>query len=258
MFINTDSDYVKCNFGVGYETSSGLSSGKLDVFFSETKDLGSRFSEIKNFITSDEQLRADKFHFDNNREIFVICHAMLRLVLARCLNINPLDISYKNGINKKPYLLGNSIHFNLSHTQDAFAFAVSRDFYVGIDLEEIDQRIDIHSIVKSYFSKKEREYILKSEVDAKNRFFLLWTRKEALLKAFGTGIMDDLSQIEVSDKENSLNRKLFNNLSFDYGISNMFLYSGKILKYYLSIATPYKASINFYHLDPDSILSYLE
>ncbi len=258
MFKITDPDYVKCSFGSGYETSSNLYKGKLDVFFAETRDLRSRYPELKNFISCDEQIRADKFRFDKNRETYLACHALLRLVLAQCLNVSPLEISYQNGINNKPGLVGDPIYFNVTHTKEAFAFAISRDFYVGIDLEDVNQFIDIHNIIESFFSKKEREYILNQQTETKNRFFLLWTRKEALLKALGTGIINNLTQIEVSEQENFINKKSFDNLVSDSAFNEHFIYSKKLWNYYLSIATPHKATINFYHMNKENIVSYLD
>lgn len=258
MIIFPQPNYIKCSSCSDKKEALKIYKGNVDIFFAETQDLASKYPDLKNYISSYEQLRANKFHSNNNRETYITCHAMLRLVLSHCLNINPLEISYKIGINNKPGLSGNPVYFNLTHTNEAFAFAVSRDFYVGLDLENIIQDIDIHSISTQFFSKKECSFILKSETGAKSRFFKLWTRKEALLKALGTGIINNLPQIEVSGRNNLINKKSFEDLEFDFPFNNLFLYSKKINKYYLSIAIPQKASLNFHNLSSDSIVPYLD
>jgi phosphopantetheine--protein transferase-like protein len=260
MFIISNPDYVRCSFGSGDETSSDPDKGRVDVFFAETKDLSPRYIDIKKFISPDEQFRADKFHFDKNRETYITCHAILRSVLAKSMNISPLEVTYGYGLNNKPSIPGNPLYFNITHTKEAFAFAVSNDFNVGIDLERINQNTDILPVMESFFSKKEREYILmpKTDPEIRNRFFQLWTRKEALLKAFGTGIIDNLAQVEVSENGNLLNRKLFDKLNFDTEITTHFLYSKKIGNSYLSIAIPDKALICFNHLNIENINSYLD
>lgn len=257
MLIISRSNCIRCFFDFGSEGGSKFNSGKLDVFYAKTKDLSTRYSDLKNYITNDENLRAEKFHFEQDRETYISCHAVLRLVLAKSLNVKPLEIRYKIGLNNKPSLIGDQIYFNVTHTKEAFAFAVSSVFYIGIDLEDINRRVDIHSIIKSFFSKKEREYILESKTDAKGRFFLLWTRKEALLKAIGTGIITNLPQIEVSERENIIYKKSFDNLICDFVYNEHFIYSEKMLNYYLSIALPQKAVIVMNPINQENIGSYL-
>jgi len=251
-------NYIKCSFTREDQATHGLYTGLLDIFFAETKDLIIRYPDIKKYISFDEQLKADKFHFDDDRETYVLCHALLRLVLANHLNVNPLEIKFKIGLNNKPCLTNDAVYFNVTHTKEAFSFAVSKNFYVGIDLEDINQPVEINSIAESFFSKREREYIFKSNTDAKNRFFLLWTRKEALLKAIGTGISDNLTQIEVSEQENYINKKSFENLVLDSVSDEHFIYSMNFKNYSLSIAVPGKVTINLYHLNIESINLYLD
>lgn len=258
MSIISSLDCIRCCYGSDSENKSGTDLKMLEVFFAETKDLASKYADLKNYISFEEQERANKFHYDKNRETYITSHSILRLILAQRLNVNPLDISFQNGINNKPGLEGDPIYFNLTHTGEAFAFAVSRDLKVGIDLEEINQNIDIHPITDSFFSIKEREYIFKSETETKNRFFLLWTRKEALLKLLGTGLIDNLSQVEVSERENFMYKKSFDDLDSDSAFDEHFIYSKQLLNYYFSIAIPQKVSINIYHLNSENIVSYLE
>jgi 4'-phosphopantetheinyl transferase len=256
MSVIFRSNCIRCYFDSKSRPASKFHSGKVDIFFAETKDLSPVYPDLKNYIVNDERLRADKFQFEKDRETYITCHAILRLVLAQRLNIDPLGISFRKGVNQKPYLIDNPAHFNITHTREAFAVAVSKDFLVGIDLELIKQDININSIAKSYFSKIEREYILESEIDSKNRFFQLWTRKEALLKALGTGIVNNLKKIEVSGQENFINRKSFDNLVFEDAFHDLFIYSNKINDNYLSIAIPYQASLNFFHLNSENIFSF--
>lgn len=258
MDIINNPDFIKCSFGSESDAASMLNAGKLEVFYADTKDLSSKYTDLKQYISYDEQLRADKFYSDKDRETYIICHAILRLVLVQYLNVKPLEISFKKGINNKPYLVGDPIYFNLTHTRNGFAFALSKDFYVGIDLEEINQGIDIHSIAKSFFSPEEHGYIFGSKSGVYNRFFLLWTRKEALLKALGTGIINNLKQVEVSGRNNIINKESFENLVSDYALHKLFMYSKRIRNYYLSIAIPRRASINFFRLNSINIVSYLD
>lgn len=258
--INTTPDYISCSFKAVSEEPVIQDNGVVDVYFARTIDLSSRYTDLRNYLSHDELLRADRFHHDKIRETYIACHAMLRLVLAQSLDVKPLDIEYQSGINGKPGLIANPLYFNITHTRDAFALAIYKDNIVGIDLERINQNIAIHSIIESYFSKDEREYILESSagMETKDRFFLLWTRKEALLKALGVGIIDKLSQIEVSGRKNFINKDLFDNYAFDSTLRTLYLSSIKLPDSYLSIAIPAKAQINYSQLNYENIYSYFK
>lgn len=255
MFINPPANCVKCCFGFDQADSPDLEPAKVDVFYAETRNLESFYPDLKNYITEDEQSRADKFHFDLDRVTFISCRALLRLIIAGRLNTTPRDIPFIKSINNKPGLPGDPVFFNVSHTREAFAIAVSGDFQVGIDLEKINQRIDFHSVIETYFSQKERNFILKSEKGSRDRFFLLWTRKEALLKALGTGITEYLTQVEVSEHENLIDRRLFDNECFNLNLHDYFLYSKKLNNYYLTIAQPHPALRKYYNLNRETIVS---
>lgn len=258
MQVISGSSRIHCYFDTGSKTTSEENLNRVEVFYAKTKDLISRYLDFKNYISHEELLRASRFHFDKDKDTYIFCHALLRLILSDRLKKKPLDILFINGLHNKPGLMGNPMYFNITHTRDAFAFATSKNFHVGIDLEKVSREIDFISIIETYFSKREREFILHSQSEAKNRFFLLWTRKEALLKALGTGIISNLTQVEASEQENFINKKSFDNLVTDSAFNEHFIYSKKLCNYYLSIAIPHKATINFYHLNKENIVSLLD
>jgi 4'-phosphopantetheinyl transferase len=251
----THTDYIKCCFTSEFKSKSEASKGRLNIFYAKTEELSSRLSDLENYISGYEKLRAEKFYFKTDRDTYLTSHAILRLVLADYLNTNPINIKYINGKNNKPGLEGDPIYFNISHAKEAFAIAVSKDFYVGIDLEYIDENLEIHPIAKSFFGEKEREYIFRSKIEARDRFFLLWTRKEALLKALGIGLINNLKEVELCDQENHLNKKSFN-LPLN-SISDLhYIYSKRWLNYYLSIAIPEKVTLGFIRLTSENYTSF--
>lgn len=256
MAVISGSDCIRCYFESGFRNAEKYDPEELQVFYAKTEELRSRYDELRNYISDDEHQRANRFYFDSDRETYIACHASLRLVLAIELNTNPLEISFINGVNNKPSLAFNPLYFNITHTREAFAFAISRHYNIGIDLENINLNLDLNSITKNYFSKIEREFILQSESEREHRFFLLWTRKEALLKAMGAGIIDNLTQVEVSGQNNFLDRNLFDNYAYDSASDEHFIYSTELFNNYLSIATPRKVTISIDELTSGNIPSY--
>jgi 4'-phosphopantetheinyl transferase len=240
---------VHCYSLTNILTSPDDNSLVAEVFFAKTNDFNSEYSTLKNFINSEDKLKADRLHLDEEKLTYLFCHTLLRLVLSRRLNIDPKEISIVYDKNKKPCLQGNPLFFNITHSRDAFAFAISQHSRVGVDLEKVNRDLDFVSVIKRFFSSQESEFILASPGDSMNRFFLLWTRKEALLKALGTGIITNLSRIEVLKQKNILDRKLFDNILDDSLFCDYFIYSKKISDYYLSIAVTQKSTIIIHQPD---------
>lgn len=89
------------------------------------------------------------------------------------------------------------VHFNMSHCRNAVAVAVA-DREVGVDVESV--RTYKEPLAERVFGQREMD-ILRLADDKDRVFSRLWTRKEAVVKCLGTGIvgMEPLQGIDVSD-----------------------------------------------------------
>ncbi|MGE5406530.1 MAG: 4'-phosphopantetheinyl transferase family protein [Methanosarcina sp.] len=216
---------------------------KTDVYFSETSALEARFDHFRSVLSADELLRADQLHFNEMRQTFVISHGLLRLILGKNLGMNPSDIIIQKDDRNKPYLKDHSLYFNLSHTKNAFAIAICRDFQIGIDLEEVNPDLDYASISGTVLNYTERMYVEENRAELYDRFFLLWTRKEAYLKGVGSGITCDLSKIASFQKRESLAMGFPEESIAGPSDKEFFVYSEKIMNYFISIASPGRIKI---------------
>ena len=90
----------------------------------------------------------------------------------------------------KPFAVGYP-EFSLSHSGNVCVLAVG-DAPLGVDIEIIDDRN--LSVAGSVFSPEELEWMKEAPAV---RFHRLWTMKESLLKAYGSGIDDDLPSLSV-------------------------------------------------------------
>jgi len=99
----------------------------------------------------------------------------------------------------KPYVINHlDLKFNISHTEKTFIAAFSPVFPLGIDLESCHQSRPFLELSERFFSKNEHYTILSLPPEAQKDIFLqLWTAKEAVLKAHGTGISKGLDQVEL-------------------------------------------------------------
>lgn len=136
---------------------------------------------------------------------------MLRRLLASYLgHADPRDVAFAYGPHGKPKLeknhsapLGVRLRFNLAHSGGFALFAFALAHEVGIDVEQHHLLSDMHSVMRSCFATGEREGIsaLSSSAEQHDAFFRCWTRKEAVLKALGSGLAKPLDSFEVSIKE---------------------------------------------------------
>jgi phosphopantetheine--protein transferase-like protein len=253
MNLNSIDNYIRCCFDEAINDLPDLKDMSVQFYLGQTEDLIPLLPMLRVLLSQDERLRADKFHFESDRNTYVLCHSLLRKVISNKLLKDPSEVKIIYDANKKPWLNGNPLFFNLSHTRDAFAFAISDNVRIGIDLENFDRNIDFKAIIRTFFSIGEEKFILEDQEKSRDRFFLLWTRKEAFLKALGTGIIDTLQDVEVFRNENYIKRESFKNILDENYFCDHFIYSMKADNNYLSVAVPAKSKILIYHLTPESL-----
>lgn len=79
-------------------------------------------------------------------------------------------------------------YVSLSHTRTAGAAAVAEGA-IGVDVEWPGRRVRWQGLAGAHFASAERNWIMQQRtVDRKGAFLVLWTLKEAWLKAQGLGI----------------------------------------------------------------------
>ena len=148
-----------------------------------------------------------RFHQQKDRQRFITSHGILRFLLGKYLKISPAKIQFVTDQNKKPLLNANdNLHFNIAHSGDWILIAVSGSA-IGVDVEKIDNDFSYQEILSLNFSKEEIEFI-KNSNQPRNNFYLLWTRKEALMKATAKGIDEKLIFISALDGLHEMNEQI--------------------------------------------------
>ncbi|WP_158642796.1 4'-phosphopantetheinyl transferase family protein [Mucilaginibacter ginsenosidivorax] len=147
-----------------------------------------------NLLQPDEIVRANRYVQEKDRIRFIISRAALREIVSRYINQPAKGIIFGSGPNKKPFIVGAALRYNVSHSANWVLIAISKTD-VGVDTETIDASFKFESILEDYFSPAEISFI---NGNPKN-FFLLWTRKEALTKATAQGLDENLKHIPSLD-----------------------------------------------------------
>jgi 4'-phosphopantetheinyl transferase len=167
-----------------------LSSGKLD------------HDACWSVLTDHERKRSERFKHDGAREEFVVSRAMLRTLLARYVDVDSNEITYRNAPGGKPFLVEipgkPAPWFNMTHSHGVALYAISLDQEVGVDVEMLGRRTDAERVAKRFFTERESERIMAREPDLrKDAFIRTWTCKEACLKWTGAGLKGGLKTHEI-------------------------------------------------------------
>jgi 4'-phosphopantetheinyl transferase len=151
-------------------------------------------------LSEDEQRRAHRFHFAEDRRRFTVARGVLRALLARYLGNNPATLQFVYNIHGKPRLPENHpLRFNVSHSGGLALYAVAWNREIGVDIERLRPEFAGEAIAERFFSRNEVA-ILRSLPPplVVTAFFNCWTRKEAYIKARGKGLAIPLDQFDVS------------------------------------------------------------
>ena len=140
---------------------------ELDEWFEEMSE------EKKNAV-----LKLQKAETANQR---IVADAVVRKALSEISGIKTDEIIFSANEFGKPYSKNADVQFSVSHSGDAVICAVS-DNPVGIDIEKI--REVRFGIAQRFATAQELEYIGENT----ERFFEIWTLKEAYFKCIGTGL----------------------------------------------------------------------
>lgn len=160
-----------------------------------------RLDRFEATLNIEERARADRFRGEGLRKKFVAGRGALRSLLGSYLGRNPADVRLRYGVHGKPILEDDpgGLSFNLAHSGDVALCAFSNGRAVGVDIEIERPLENGANIIKRFFSTSEQAAFHALPASERLRgFYLGWTRKEAFLKATGTGLATRLDSFDVN------------------------------------------------------------
>ena len=154
-------------------------------------------------LSSDERERANRFIFERDRLRFISRRAHLRTLLGERLGIAAARVRLSTSVHGKPSLAApldrSGLTFNQSHSGDLSVYAFAARTDVGVDVETIRIIEEADRVASIAFSKREYETYKRLAAGDKPAAFLnCWTRKEAFVKAMGSGLRHPLDSFDVS------------------------------------------------------------
>ena len=217
----------------------------IDLYYNSTNNLINHLGAFSKVLSEEELDRANKFHFEKDRQTYIASHGALRILLAKKLNILPEEIIYSKNTFEKPLIEVQNCFFNLSHSSNFFCVAFSNKYPIGVDVEQFERNIHWQAIASKFFSDAENEVINNSEEKDQSRYFLaIWTRKEAILKAIGCGMVNDLQKINSVNDQFEITSELIESIEFDPIYKNYYLKTFVLESHLASIAFSENYKIN--------------
>lgn len=146
-----------------------------------------------------ERMRAARFRHGHDRLVYVLAHALWRKALGRCLDLDPLDVPLTSTALGQPVLPGTGLATSLSHSGRWVALAVGAISTVGVDIERTPVDLRLEDLLENVCHEDEAAVLAAlPSPERETRVLQLWTRKEALLKAFGVGLTESPASIEAT------------------------------------------------------------
>ncbi len=143
-----------------------------------------------------------------------VAYEFVKYIAYKDFGAKSEDIKFKTTSNGKPYIENaNGFNFSISHSGNLVAVAISFE-EIGIDIEKV-RKVNLQ-LCDRFFTKNEKAYITAYHDFENERFFEIWTKKEAYIKFQGSSI-SKLTAIDVLQEQ--LNENFYTFKSKDFCLS---------------------------------------
>jgi 4'-phosphopantetheinyl transferase len=159
-------------------------------------------AEAASLLPDEERRRADRLRAQAARQRYVAARALTRVLLGRYTGVSPSNLRIGSGARGKPRLehpTGHPmLHFNAAHSGSTAVVALAAR-ELGVDVESLRPVPNLDRLARRFCSDSESAQLDALPAPRREAAFLvLWTCKEAYLKAIGSGIAMPLKQVEVA------------------------------------------------------------
>ncbi|MGW6982186.1 4'-phosphopantetheinyl transferase family protein [Streptomyces sp. NPDC054932] len=155
---------------------------------------GHRVEDAHAVLDAEERAKAARLLRPDARHRYLAAHLGLRILLGSHLGLPPREVPLTRekcpccgGPHGRPAITDSAVHFSLSHSGDlAYVALAARP--VGVDIEETPSPEAVADVINSLHPEETAELGALAPEERPQALARVWSRKEACLKATGTGL----------------------------------------------------------------------
>ena len=149
----------------------------------------------RQLLSDDERARERRFHFERDRNTFLVTRVLVRTVLSKYdIDVPPERWRFEADDHGRPALHGEAhaidgLSFNITHTDGLVGLVLARGRATGIDAEKVNKRPAPLELAEHFFAAAEAADLRRLPLPEQgDRFYEYWTLKESYIKARGLGL----------------------------------------------------------------------
>ena len=156
-------------------------------------DIEALTKQALSWMKTNEVIRYERLIQLRHRLEFLLGNWLTRICLSEYSGLPMGDWQFSHNAYGKPRpsdgLGAQAPYFNLSHSHGRAVLALSRTPQLGVDIEFAGRERRVSRIAHRYFAEREAQGLLAlSGLAQQQRFYELWSLKEAYMKARGLGL----------------------------------------------------------------------
>ena len=168
------------------------------------EDMAAWASQCAPFTTEQERHKASRFAQMADAVRHLAGRALARRMLCAVMG-QYNTAQFARSPYGKPFCPQTTADFSISHSADMVWVALCRTAAVGIDVEQFRPLPDAADLTDQLHPQERHALLALPEEYLEKAFFRCWTRKEAVLKACGTGLNTPLHSFCVRTEQQQSN-----------------------------------------------------
>ncbi|SOY58541.1 putative 4'-phosphopantetheinyl transferase superfamily protein [Cupriavidus taiwanensis] len=184
-----------------------LPDGAVQVWELDDTQVDPACTRLAHTLAPDERARALAYRHARHCHGYIARRGLLRWLLGGYLRCRPEALRFTVSAFGKPVLQWPRarLAFSVSHTDGLALLAFARACRLGVDVErragdrELAHVADLPGFGRGIFSAQEAQRLARARPASADALLSIWTRKEALLKALGTGLSADPTAYTTED-----------------------------------------------------------
>jgi 4'-phosphopantetheinyl transferase len=164
---------------------------------------------LEHLLDDDERARVRALQRPDDRARATVAAALLRVAAGAWLDCAPAAVRVRRDCPRcgrphgRPRLPGSGLEASISHAGGRVCVALADGAPVGVDVEPA-RELDVAGLAGVALDAREAAAVRAlAPAERAHGFLVLWTRKEALLKALGCGLTVSPAEVGVSGPRQS-------------------------------------------------------